>query len=331
MQRWVNRPEGSNWGDFGPDDQIGRMNLLTPERRLAGVREVKEGIAFSLSLPLDYPGGRFVDFRAPPQLFGAKSDTCCHYNMTWEDGDEITCDDYVVLHTQYSTQWDSLAHHGRMFDADGDGVPEKVYYNGYRADDHLVGPDAEGRVYARALGIDSLATAGVQGRGVLVNLKQEFGMDLRAVGYDDLMRAMDKQRVEVKPGDFALFYSGFDRLLLDMNRQPDRERLFSHCATLDGGDERLRQWIVDSGVVALCSDTMAVEWLGNMIDGTGEDRLPIHDLCLFKQGIFLGELWYLEELANWLQAHERSSFLLTAPPLRLPGSVGSPLTGIATV
>jgi kynurenine formamidase len=68
-----------------------------------------------------------------------------------------------------------------------------------------------------------------------------------------------------------------------------------------------------------------------MIDGTGEDRLPIHDLCLFKQGIFLGELWYLEELANWLQAHERSSFLLTAPPLRLPGSVGSPLTGIATV
>jgi kynurenine formamidase len=74
-----------------------------------------------------------------------------------------------------------------------------------------------------------------------------------------------------------------------------------------------------------------VEWLGNMLHGTGEDRLPIHDLCLFKQGIFLGELWYLEELANWLQAHERSSFLLTAPPLRLPGSVGSPLTAIATV
>lgn len=33
-QRWKNRPEGSNWGDFGPDDQLGRMNLITPERRL---------------------------------------------------------------------------------------------------------------------------------------------------------------------------------------------------------------------------------------------------------------------------------------------------------
>lgn len=216
-------------------------------------------------------------------------------------------------------------------DADGDGVAEKVYYNGYRADDHLVGPDAEGRVYARALGIDSLATAGVQGRGVLINLKAKFGMDLRPTGYEELMQAIESQQVVVKPGDFALFYSGFDRLLPDMDRKPDRERLLSQCATLDGNAPRLRQWIVDSGVVALCSDTIAVEWLGNMLADTRADRLPIHDLCLFKQGIFLGELWYLEELAEWLAGHRRSSFLLTAPPLRLPGSVGSPLTAIATV
>jgi len=30
-KRWVNRPEGSTWGDFGEDDQRGRINLLTPE------------------------------------------------------------------------------------------------------------------------------------------------------------------------------------------------------------------------------------------------------------------------------------------------------------
>ena len=63
----------------------------------------------------------------------------------------------------------------------------------------------------------------------------------------------------------------------------------------------------------------------------GAVQLPLHDLCLFRQGIYLGELWYLEELANWLAAHRRSAFLLTAPPLRLPGSVGSPVTPIATV
>ena len=45
-KRWVNRPPGSNWGDFGEDDQRGRINLLTPEKIKQGVAEVKEGLAF---------------------------------------------------------------------------------------------------------------------------------------------------------------------------------------------------------------------------------------------------------------------------------------------
>ena len=45
----------------------------------------------------------------------------------------------------------------------------------------------------------------------------------------------------------------------------------------------------------------------------------------------LAELWYLKDLADWLHEHGRSRFLLTAPPLRMPGAVGSPVTPIATV
>ena len=37
------------------------------------------------------------------------------------------------------------------------------------------------------------------------------------------------------------------------------------------------------------------------------------------------------DLAAWLRAHERTRFLLTAQPLRMPGAVGSPVTPIATV
>ena len=48
-------------------------------------------------------------------------------------------------------------------------------------------------------------------------------------------------------------------------------------------------------------------------------------------GVPLGEMWYLHELATWLREHGRSRFLLTAPPLRMPGVVGSPVTPIATV
>jgi hypothetical protein len=59
--------------------------------------------------------------------------------------------------------------------------------------------------------------------------------------------------------------------------------------------------------------------------------LPLHELSLVKLGIHLGELWHLTPLADWLRDHGRSRFLLTAPPLRLPGAVGSPASPVATV
>ena len=55
--RWKHRPPGSNWGDFGPDDQLGRLNLLTREKLRQGLAAATQGIAFCLSLPLDFPGG----------------------------------------------------------------------------------------------------------------------------------------------------------------------------------------------------------------------------------------------------------------------------------
>jgi hypothetical protein len=54
---------------------------------------------------------------------------------------DVICDDQVSLALQYSTQWDSFAHIGSLFDADGDGRPEIVYYNGYRGHEHVKGPE----------------------------------------------------------------------------------------------------------------------------------------------------------------------------------------------
>jgi kynurenine formamidase len=106
------------------------------------------------------------------------------------------------------------------------------------------------------------------------------------------------------------------------------------CSALDPRDESLLEWIADSQISALIADNYAVEaMLGGAAPGPDGKRtlLPIHHLCLFKLGVPLGEMWYLDELATWLREHQRSRFLLTAPPLRLPGIVGSPLTPIATV
>lgn len=331
-RRWTRRPEGSNWGDFGPDDQLGRMNLITPERRLAALREVKDGIAFALSLPLDFPGGEPEDApRRGPRLSSnaLQGHAMCNFPLTETD---ICCDDSVTLSLQYSTQWDALVHWGRMFDVDGSGVPQPVYYNGFRAGTDIVeGNDGCGP-YAGRLGIENMATTGVQGRGVLVNLVKEYGTGRTLIDYDLLMRAIEAQRVEVREGDMLLLYTGYCDAVMAMNRQPDEEVLHRTGAALKGSDERLLDWIDKSGISALIADNQAVEGFDPELKATGDNGLlPLHDRCLFKLGIHLGELWWLRDLAAHLDKTGRHAFLLTAPPLRLPGAAGSPVTPVATV
>lgn len=337
--RWKQRPERSNWGDFGPDDQIGRLNLITPEVVLKGIAEVQLGQTFCLSLPLNLPGGNALSqHRHPPRLQPTERDRHALYNMSvnalMPGHTDVLCDDAVLLHTQYSTQWDSLAHVGQLFDVDGTGVRTAVYYNGYRAGVDIIGPDdAQGRaVGARALGIETMAQKAIQSRGVLLDLFSLFGRQRHYVGYDDLMKCIERAAVEPESGDILCLYTGFADVVMEMNGNPDGKTLETSCAVLDGRDERLQRWIVDSGIAALCADNYAVEGLPATASACVPCALlPLHELCLFRYGIPLGELWYFRDLARSLGAAGRSRFLLTAPPLRLPGAVGSPVTPVATI
>ena len=347
--RWKNRPEGSTWGDYGPDDQLGRLNELTPEKVMQGIAEVKEGRAFCLSLPLDYPGGNVLNPRRhPPQIRptvrGDTPNWLFRVEREMPGMTDVMNDDLVIMHLQYSTQWDGLSHAGALFDADGDGVPEPVFYNGYGGSD-LIGPtdgkeagavpgtmvEAKGTSSARALGVENMAVKGLQGRAVMIDLYAHYGRRRHAVGYDDLMRIMAADGISVEAGDFVLLRTGFDEVILESGRKPDGSTLHTTCTGLDGGDVRLQQWIAESRLVALISDNYAVELL-DLPQRPGQcAALPLHQHCLFRTGVNLGELWRLSELADWLRANNRSRFLLTAPPLRLPGAVGSPVTPVATV
>jgi Putative cyclase len=341
--RWRRRPEGSNWGEFGPDDQCGRLNLITPEKVLQGIAEVREGRTFCLSLPLDLPGGNVLNPRRhPPRLFATERAGRANYayrlaqeDPAWTDA---VCDDKVLLHTQYSTQWDALCHIGTEFDADGDGVAEVVFYNGWRAGEHVVGPsaaDEHGRfagVEARRLGIERMAERCVQGRAVMIDLEAHLGTGRTLVGYDGLMRVMEADSVVVEAGDMVCLHTGFARELVAMGGRPD-ERVHNMCAALDGRDGRLLRWITESGLAVLIADNYAVEAVPSRpAEGGGRHpALPLHEHCLVKLGVHLGEIWFLSELAAYLREKGRSRFLLTAPPLRLPGAVGSPAMPVGTV
>ena len=348
--RWKQKPPGSNWGEFGAEDQRGRMNLVTREKVLQGVAEVREGVSFCLSLPLDYPGGSALNPRRHPPRIAAtirdgksagRQNFCFPLAEDTPEATDVVSDDVALLTLQYSTQWDGLAHIGSRFDADGDGKREIVFYNGFRGDQDLVPapekPNSEPwaryeGTQARALGIENLAEHGAQGRGVLIDLHHHFGREHHAVTCDELEQVMKNDGVSLEKGDMVCLYTGFADVVLEMKKQPDARLLHRTCTGLDGRDARLLEWISASGLACLIADNYAVEIIPTSLTKPRPHALmPLHEHCLFKNGIHLGEMWYLTELARWLRSRGRSRFLLTAPPLRLPGAVGSPATPVATV
>ena len=315
------RPPGSNWGDYGESDRRGRLNELTPKRVRRAAEEIRTGMRFCLSLPLDLPGGNVLHpSRFPPQKkFVERQNGVLAqdfpFNLQREGATGVVNDDIVVLYTQYSTQWDAFSHVGSHFDANGDGDAEVCYYNGT-----YPGPDVE-----------EMAAACIAGRGVMVDLHRAYGTAKVYVDYKMLRDVMREQGVNVKKGDILALHTGFGQLILDMHGHPDKETLHNTCAGLDGSDPELLDWVTKSGVVAIVADNFAVEGYPARVHDAGTPFLPLHEHCLFKLGVHLGEIWYLTELAHWLERHGRYRFFLAAPPLRLRGHVGSPANPIAIV
>ncbi|MGF1586952.1 MAG: cyclase family protein [Bacteroidales bacterium] len=335
--RWKQRPENSTWGDWGEDDQIGRLNLITPEKVLQGIAEVKTGKTFCLSLPLEYPGGQVINkVRKPPVLRPVIRNDKPYYNYEWNqlnpNHTDIGSDDMVELYTQYSTQWDAFSHRGAMFDIDGDGNKQSVYYNGFRAGSDVYYDNVNNEACSTVLGIENMAEHGVQGRGVMIDLYSHFGeYPRKEVGYADLIKVIERDNIVIEKGDILCLWTGLDKLIIGANGKPDK-RINESCAVLDGFDKELLEWIKNTEIAAIASDNIAIEALGKTVtDDSNGSNLPLHELCLFRLGVHLGELWYFAELAKWLKDNNRSRFLLTAPPLRLTGAVGSPVTPVATV
>ena len=145
------------------------------------------------------------------------------------------------------------------------------------------------------------------------------------------MELSNYELVRYPSGQFVLLRTGFDEVIFECKKQPTHEKMHKLCVALDGADQKLQQWVTDSKVAALISDNYAVEIHNGPLRPGQCAMLPLHQHCLFKTGVNLGEIWRLSELADWLRSNNRSRFLLTAPPLRLPGAVGSPATPVATV
>jgi len=128
----------------------------------------------------------------------------------------------------------------------------------------------------------------------MIDLEHHYGRDFKLVGYDNIMRVLDRNRVEVSEGDLVCV-SG-----------PVWSNLFTRAGVTG-------VFRTGSRTMAFVAPIEAVEASPSRTSSqASRSSLPLHAHRLFRFGVYVGEFWDFAALANWLRRNNRSRFLLTA-------------------
>lgn len=299
-----------NWGKWGPEDEIGTLNYITPDRIAAACRLATTGKVFALGIPLQRQGpqsGARQRFNPIHTMFRDGGDQPKDAAAVLEMQGYGGSDDWIVMPLQCVTQWDSLAH---VFDSG-------KMYNGFEAT--LVTSSG-----AAKNSIDKTKDK-IVGRGVLLDVARYKGVAALDPGYAisvaDLDGTAAAQRVEVQRGDILLIRTGhMSRYLakgnwnhFDLDESP-------------GVSVYTAAWMHAKEIAAVASDNYAVEVRPSELPPF---RSPFHICAIPNMGLTLGEIFYLEELAADCAADGRYAFLLVAPPLPVTHAVGTPINPYA--
>ena len=301
-------PDGgrSGWGVFGPGDNVGLFNLLTPERLVAAARLVRTGAIFPLNAPLDAFSPPILSSRGIPR-----------HRIVHEPGAIAFDDVYDNFYPQGSSQWDSLGHIG---------YAPNTFYNGATEDDVASG---------RRNTMEHWARRGLAGRAVVLDMVRtmaESGRPYdpgtsRAFSVEDVELARVRAGLEYVPGDIVLLHTGFAAWFKAQSAAA-RAALARDVSTpgLASGEEMCR-YLWDSHVSAVASDTFAVEVAP--FDRAGHPTGFLHRMLIGQFGMGLGELFWTEDLAADCAEDGVYEVFFASAPMNAPGAIGSPANALA--
>jgi len=292
-ERWMT--ELSNAGRWGRDDQLGTLNLITPEVRRRAAQSVRHGEVVSLAREL-VPGPDPNAIR-PLEL---------RYTVSNEDS--------VVTWTVDQT---TLLYHGWAY-----SHVDALSHTGYRGRLYnQVSKDALTATGATRLGIEVMRS-GIVGRGVLVDVPRLRGAQYlqpgTAITAAEIERWEQQHGVRVQSGDILLIRTG---------RAPrvQAEGEWQVTSGSAGPHPSLAVWLKSRGVAVLGSD-VSNEIYPPVVPGLSD---PLHQLALVALGMPLLDNLDLEAVAREAAARSRWTFLFVAGPLPIRGASGSPLNPIA--
>ncbi|MCW2616693.1 MAG: hypothetical protein JWN08_3687 [Frankiales bacterium] len=300
----------SNWGKWGPDDEVGSLNYLGPEQVLAAAQLVTSGKTFTLQRLIGDPKGDPVwPGRTPAERTQILDES------TW-DGDDAPAypgglhyaDDKINAFLQGSTLYDGLGHvwYGGQF------------WNGYDARTTVGGLERAS--------VEPIAQRGVVGRGVLLDMARFRGKDNLAAAetftHEDLLACAEAQGTTIRPRDILVVRTNFLKLFFDLG-----EAFYEDfCEPGLVYSPELVQWFQDMEIPNLVTDTIANEVTFDPNNGVA---LVLHNALMRNLGVTLTEIADLEALAQDCADDGKYDFLYVAAPLKVAKGSGSPVNPVA--
>ena len=291
---------------WGPDDEIGRLNLMTPESRSAILSQVDGRAAYDLS----------VEYFVGMPSWQALGDPKYQFWMTHTPNGTVVDDpndqgremnervtysgSAVSMYTHMGTHMDTLNHFG---------LNGKIW-NGYEATEYL---GDKGWTVTGAEEIPPIIA-----RGVLIDVAAEKGVDILSDNYritrQDLIDALERQDVELEEGDVVLIRTG---------RMQIYEDAAAYMVNSPGiGLEAARFLVEESGAMLIGLDNLSFEASPSELE---DDYIPVHTYLLAQQGTPILELVYLEDLSN----DGVYEFAFIGGSLKFRGSDAAPMRPIA--
>lgn len=293
-----------NWGRWGPEDERGALNLITPEKRREAGAAIVSGETVSCALELAVHPSIENPNPALHMMIQA-GDDCLIPDVNFESAMDFVG---VAFHGMATSHLDALCH---VF-VDGQ------MYNGFSKDEVKSTGARRGSVMA--------ASDGIVSRGVLLDIPRLEGVDWldpsTAIRVDQLEAAEREQGVTVTEGDVLLVGTGRDRRRAAEGPWSPME------IGLAGLHPECVAWLHERGVAALGGDGVSDALPGSGIEGW---PMPVHQCGLVAIGLHLLDNLRLDRLSEACARHERWAFHFVASPLRVAKATGSPVNPIATL
>ncbi len=300
----------TSWGRWGPDDELGALNLVSASEVIEAARLVRTGKTFTLGL-------RVFDERGDPlsaerhQAMHVPYRDWSHYASGKAEVNPrhpCSADDGIFISCHGTTHMDALGHIW---------VDDQLY-NGYPAN------TTAGSL--ERCSIAPMSQRGIVTRGVLLDVAASRGVPYlpprSEISHRELLALAADAGIEVQKGDVVLIRTGSLPRFYEVGPE---EYFADYSEPGLSDDPELIEWIDRQQVAGIGTDTLANELPYSV---RSDQFYPLHRLLLRNRGITFHEALWLEELAADSHADGCYAGLYVALPLKLVGATASPMNPV---